>query len=69
MYYGSRGGCRRAQNFDCDVRIYLTQDQWINKADDKFDANMRAAGKIPTIKSYVPRHPPATRWATVLSCG
>ena len=42
----------------CDVlNIWGTQDQWINKAVmDKFDGNMKAAGKKLTIRSYDANH-------------
>lgn len=46
------------KTLQCDVlNIWPTQDQWINKAVmDKFEANMKAAGKSLTIKSYDANH-------------
>ena len=46
------------KTLNCDVlNIWPTQDQWINKAMmDKFEANMKAAGKSLTIKAYDANH-------------
>lgn len=46
------------KTLNCDVlNIWPTQDQWINKTMmDKFEANMKAAGKSLTIKAYDANH-------------
>lgn len=59
MYYGMpEENVNRLKTLNCDVlNIWPTQDQWINKAVmDKFEANMKAAGKNLTIKSYDADH-------------
>jgi carboxymethylenebutenolidase len=59
MYYGMpEENVDRLKTLNCDVlNIWPTQDQWINKAVmDKFEANMKAAGKKLTIKSYEADH-------------
>lgn len=59
MYYGMpEENVDRLKTLNCDVlNIWPTQDQWINKAVmDKFEANMKAAGKNLTIKSYEADH-------------
>lgn len=59
MYYGAPvEDVAKLQTLNCDVlNIWGTQDQWINKAMmDKFDANMKAAGKKLTIKAYDANH-------------
>jgi carboxymethylenebutenolidase len=59
MYYGMpEEDLNRLKTLNCDVlNIWPTQDQWINKSVmDKFDANMKAAGKKLTIKSYDADH-------------
>lgn len=59
MYYGFPvEDVAVLKTLSCDVlNIWPTQDQWINKAVmDKFDANMKAAGKNLTIKSYDANH-------------
>jgi carboxymethylenebutenolidase len=59
MYYGMpEENLERLKKLNCDVlNIWPTQDQWINKAVmDKFEANMKAAGKKINIKSYDADH-------------
>jgi carboxymethylenebutenolidase len=59
MYYGMpEENVDRLKTLNCDVlNIWPTQDQWINKpVMDKFEANMKAAGKNLTIKSYDADH-------------
>lgn len=59
MYYGMpEENVDRLKTLNCDVlNIWPTQDQWINKAVmDKFEINMRAAGKNLTVKSYDADH-------------
>jgi carboxymethylenebutenolidase len=59
MYYGMpEENVDRLKTLNCDVlNIWPTQDQWINKAVmDKFEANMKAAGKNLTVKSYDADH-------------
>ncbi|MBX2961149.1 MAG: dienelactone hydrolase family protein [Cyclobacteriaceae bacterium] len=59
MYYGMpEENVDRLKALNCDVlNIWPTQDQWINKAVmDKFEANMKAAGKNLTIKAYEADH-------------
>ncbi|MBX2944594.1 MAG: dienelactone hydrolase family protein [Cyclobacteriaceae bacterium] len=59
MYYGMpEENIDRLKTLNCDVlNIWPTQDQWINKAVmDKFEANMKAAGKNLTVKAYDADH-------------
>lgn len=59
MYYGMpEENIERLKALNTDVlNIWPTQDQWINKqVMDKFEANMKAAGKKLTIKSYEADH-------------
>ena len=59
MYYGMPvEDVAKLKTLNCDVlNIWGSQDQWINKAVmDKFDANMKAAGKKLTIKAYDANH-------------
>lgn len=59
MYYGMpEENVDRLKTLNCDVlNIWPTQDQWINKeVMDKFEANMKAAGKKLTVKSYEADH-------------
>lgn len=59
MYYGMpEENVDRLKTLNCDVlNIWPTQDQWINKAVmDKFEANMKAAGKNLIIKAYDADH-------------
>jgi carboxymethylenebutenolidase len=59
MYYGMpEEDIDRLKTLNCDVlNIWPIQDQWINKAVmDKFEANMKTAGKNLTIKSYDADH-------------
>lgn len=59
MYYGMpEENVDRLKKLNCDVlNIWPKQDQWINKSVmDKFEANMKAAGKNLTIKSYDADH-------------
>lgn len=59
MYYGMpEEDVDRLKTLNCDVlNIWPTQDQWINKAVmDKFEANMKAAGKNLTVKAYEADH-------------
>lgn len=59
IYYGApEENLDRLKTLNCDVLdIWPTQDQWINKAmTEKFEANMKAAGKKLTVKSYDADH-------------
>ena len=59
MYYGMPvEDVSKLKMLNCDVlNIWGSQDQWINKAVmDKFEANMKAAGKKLTIKAYDANH-------------
>jgi carboxymethylenebutenolidase len=59
MYYGMpEENVDKLKTLHCDVlNIWPTNDQWINKSVmDKFEANMNAAGKKLTIKSYDADH-------------
>jgi len=59
IYYGMpETDLARLKNLNTDVlNIWPTQDQWINKdVTDKFEANMKAAGKKLTTKSYDADH-------------
>ncbi len=59
MYYGMpEENVERLKTLNCDVlNIWPTQDQWINKqVMDKFEANMKAAGKKLIIKAYEADH-------------
>ncbi len=59
MYYGMpEEDVTRLKNLKCDVlMIWATQDKWINKEIiDKFQVNMKAAGKNLTIKPYNAGH-------------
>lgn len=59
MYYGMPvEDVNVLKTLNCDVlNIWGSQDQWINKAVmDKFEANMKAAGKKLTIKAYDANH-------------
>ncbi len=59
MYYGMpEENVDRLKTLNCDVlNIWPTQDQWINKAVmDKFEANMKSAGKKLTVKAYEADH-------------
>lgn len=59
MYYGMpEENVDRLKTLNCDVlNIWPTQDQWINKSVmDKFEANMKAAGKNLTVKAYDADH-------------
>lgn len=59
IYYGMPvDDVERLKKLNCDVlTIWPTQDKWINKEMmDKFEANMRAAGKNLTIKPYEADH-------------
>lgn len=59
IYYGMpEENVDRLKKLECDVlNIWPTQDQWINKGVvDKFEANMKAAGKNLTTKSYDADH-------------
>jgi carboxymethylenebutenolidase len=59
MYYGMpEENVDRLKTLNCDVlNIWPRQDQWINvNVMDKFDTNMKAAGKNLTIKSYDADH-------------
>jgi carboxymethylenebutenolidase len=46
------------KKLNCDVlNIWPTQDQWINKeVTEKFEANMKTAGKKLTVKAYEADH-------------
>jgi carboxymethylenebutenolidase len=59
MYYGMpEEDVTRLKKLNCDVlNIWATKDQWINKdVMDKFEKNMKEAGKQLTIKSYGAGH-------------
>lgn len=59
MYYGMPvEDVDKLKTLNCEVlNIWGTQDQWINKeVMDKFDGNMKAAGKKLTVKSYDANH-------------
>jgi len=59
IYYGMPvDDVERLKKLNCDVlTIWPTQDKWINKEMmDKFDANMKKAGKNVTIKPYEADH-------------
>jgi carboxymethylenebutenolidase len=59
MYYGMPvEDVNLLKTLNCDVlNIWGSQDQWINKTVmDKFEANMKAAGKKLTIKAYDANH-------------
>lgn len=59
MYYGMPvEDVALLKTLNCDVlNIWGAQDQWINKSVmDKFEANMKSAGKNLTIKSYDANH-------------
>jgi carboxymethylenebutenolidase len=59
MYYGPpEENVERLKTLNCDVlHIWPTQDQWINiNMIDKFDSNMKAAGKTLIVKSYNADH-------------
>jgi carboxymethylenebutenolidase len=59
IYYGApEENIDRLKKLNCDVLdIWPTQDQWINRAmTDKFEANMKAAGKNLTVKAYDADH-------------
>jgi carboxymethylenebutenolidase len=59
MYYGMpEENMDRLKKLNCEVlSIWPTQDQWITKeVMDKFEANMKTAGKKLTIKSYDADH-------------
>ncbi len=59
IYYGMpETDVNRLKNLNTDVlNIWPTQDQWINKeVTDKFEANMKEAGKKLTTKAYNADH-------------
>lgn len=59
MYYGMPvEDVSVLKTLNCDVlNIWGSQDQWINKAVmEKFEANMKAAGKKLTIRTYDANH-------------
>jgi carboxymethylenebutenolidase len=59
MYYGPpEENVDRLKKLNCDVlNIWATKDSWINvNVIDKFDSNMKAAGKKITHKSYEAEH-------------
>lgn len=59
IYYGMpESDVERLKTLNADVlNIWPTQDQWINKEMmDKFEANMKAAGKNLTTKAYNADH-------------
>ena len=59
MYYGMPvEDVATLKTLNCEVlNIWGSQDQWINKAVmDKFEANMKLAGKKLTIKAYDANH-------------
>jgi carboxymethylenebutenolidase len=59
IYYGMpETDVNRLKNLNCDVlAIWPTQDKWINKdVMDKFEVDMKAAGKKLTVKSYDADH-------------
>jgi carboxymethylenebutenolidase len=59
IYYGMpETDVNRLKNLNCDVlAIWPTQDKWINKeVMDKFEADMKTAGKKLTVKAYDADH-------------
>ncbi|MFM7485590.1 MAG: dienelactone hydrolase family protein [Cytophagales bacterium] len=59
IYYGQpEEDLEKLKTLNCDVlNIWPTQDKWINKeVIPKFEANMKAAGKKLTVKSYEADH-------------
>lgn len=59
IYYGMpETDVNRLKNLSCDVlAIWPTQDKWINKdVMDKFEADMKTAGKKLTVKAYDADH-------------
>ncbi len=59
IYYGMpESDVNRLKNLNCDVlAIWPTQDKWINKdVMDKFEVDMKAAGKKLTVKAYDADH-------------
>lgn len=59
MYYGMpEEDVSKLKTLNCDVLgIFATKDQWINPAvAEKFEANMKAAGKNLTVKNYAGDH-------------
>jgi len=59
IYYGMpETDVSRLKNLSCDVlAIWPTQDKWINKdVMDKFEADMKTAGKKLTVKAYDADH-------------
>ncbi|MFM8832881.1 MAG: dienelactone hydrolase family protein, partial [Cytophagales bacterium] len=59
IYYGQpEEDLEKLKTLNCDVlNIWPTQDKWINKeVITKFEANMKAAGKKLTVKSYDADH-------------
>jgi len=59
MYYGMpEDNVDRLKTLNCDVlMMWATQDQYINKAVvDKFETNMKTAGKKLTVKPYDAAH-------------
>jgi carboxymethylenebutenolidase len=59
IYYGMpEGDVSRLKNLNCDVLvIWPTQDKWINKdVMDKFEVDMKSAGKKLTVKAYDADH-------------
>ena len=59
IYYGMpESDVARLKTLNADVlNIWPTQDKWINKeVTEKFEANMKAAGKNLTTKSYDADH-------------
>jgi len=59
IYYGMAvDDVEKLKTLNCDVlNIWPTQDKWINKEmTDKFEANMKAAGKNLTTKPYETDH-------------
>ena len=59
MYYGMpEENVEKLKALNSDVlNIWPTQDQWINKAVmDKFENNMKTAGKALTVKAYDAGH-------------
>lgn len=59
IYYGQpEENVEKLKGLNCDVlNIWPTQDNWINRElIDKFEANMKTAGKKLTVKSYDADH-------------
>jgi carboxymethylenebutenolidase len=59
VYYGQpEENTEKLKGLNCDVlNIWPTQDKWINKeVIDKFEANMKTAGKKLIVKSYEADH-------------